>query len=396
MATNTNSWAESVPELLSLKKTCEILKCHPNTLRQWDKNGLLKAVRFGKRKDRRYRREDILKILKSHLHETPAVNNQYGLDFFEREAETAIERISRLQLITAALSRAVSMKDIADIILTQGLSACGSCCGLIAFINEEAGTLEISQYAGFAKREMNKIKKLPLIHTLPITDAARVGDPIFIETLEESKVRYPHSLPFNERVPHESCAVIPMVTNHKVLGVLGFYFEATQQFRRNDISFLLALTRQCAQALDRARLFESEQTARSRAELLEAQFRNVLETMHDGFVSLDTEWNVTYINSQAEKLLQTTYQDIAGKPIRKAYPPHEYREYYEKAEETMKTGTTHVYEAYVPIIKKWFDIRIYPTQDGIATLFQDISERKMLKQKLQDREKELKKLRRRR
>ncbi len=52
-----------MPELLTLKEACEILKCHPNTLRQWDNKGILVAVRFGERKDRRYRKEDILKLL---------------------------------------------------------------------------------------------------------------------------------------------------------------------------------------------------------------------------------------------------------------------------------------------------------------------------------------------
>lgn len=52
-----------ISELLTLKETSEILKCHPNTLRQWDKKGILVAVRFGERKDRRYRKEDILKLL---------------------------------------------------------------------------------------------------------------------------------------------------------------------------------------------------------------------------------------------------------------------------------------------------------------------------------------------
>ena len=52
-----------MPELLTLKEACEILKCHPNTLRQWDKKGILVAVRFGERKDRRYRKEDIMKLL---------------------------------------------------------------------------------------------------------------------------------------------------------------------------------------------------------------------------------------------------------------------------------------------------------------------------------------------
>lgn len=52
------------PELLTLKETCGILKCHPNTLRQWDNKGILVAVRFGERKDRRYRKKDIIEFLR--------------------------------------------------------------------------------------------------------------------------------------------------------------------------------------------------------------------------------------------------------------------------------------------------------------------------------------------
>ena len=54
---------KKIPELLTLKEACEILKCHPNTLRQWDKKSILVAVRFGERRDRRYRKKDILKLL---------------------------------------------------------------------------------------------------------------------------------------------------------------------------------------------------------------------------------------------------------------------------------------------------------------------------------------------
>jgi excisionase family DNA binding protein len=49
--------------LLTLKEASELLGCHPNTLRKWDANGLLQAVRFGVRGDRRYRSEDILKLI---------------------------------------------------------------------------------------------------------------------------------------------------------------------------------------------------------------------------------------------------------------------------------------------------------------------------------------------
>lgn len=54
---------EEIPELLTLADACEILKCHPNTLRQWDKNGILPAIRIGEKRIRRYRKEDIAKFI---------------------------------------------------------------------------------------------------------------------------------------------------------------------------------------------------------------------------------------------------------------------------------------------------------------------------------------------
>ena len=55
---------EEYPDILTLADACELLNCHPNTLRNWDNKGTLKAIRFGTRKDRRYRKEDVLKIIK--------------------------------------------------------------------------------------------------------------------------------------------------------------------------------------------------------------------------------------------------------------------------------------------------------------------------------------------
>lgn len=52
-----------IPELITLKEACEILKVHPNTLRLWDKNGVLKAIRIGVKRIRRYRKEDIEKFI---------------------------------------------------------------------------------------------------------------------------------------------------------------------------------------------------------------------------------------------------------------------------------------------------------------------------------------------
>lgn len=51
-------------ELLTLNEASKILKVHPNTLRSWDKKGILKAIRIGVKKVRRYKKEDIEKFIK--------------------------------------------------------------------------------------------------------------------------------------------------------------------------------------------------------------------------------------------------------------------------------------------------------------------------------------------
>lgn len=52
-----------LPEFLTLKEVTSLLKVHENTLRNWDKNGTLKAIRIGGRKIRRWKKSDVLKFL---------------------------------------------------------------------------------------------------------------------------------------------------------------------------------------------------------------------------------------------------------------------------------------------------------------------------------------------
>jgi excisionase family DNA binding protein len=57
-----------LPRLLNINQVAKILGVTPPTLRRWDKNGKLKAIRVGNKKgvgERRYRREDIIEIMAS-------------------------------------------------------------------------------------------------------------------------------------------------------------------------------------------------------------------------------------------------------------------------------------------------------------------------------------------
>jgi len=50
---------EQIDRLLTIKEVCELLGCHPQTVRRWEVNGTLVGIRVGKRRDRRFRKSDI-------------------------------------------------------------------------------------------------------------------------------------------------------------------------------------------------------------------------------------------------------------------------------------------------------------------------------------------------
>ncbi len=57
------SWSS----LLTVSQVAQILNLSPWTLRQWDIKKKLVALRVGNRKDRRYKKEDILRIVEKGL-----------------------------------------------------------------------------------------------------------------------------------------------------------------------------------------------------------------------------------------------------------------------------------------------------------------------------------------
>ena len=58
---------ENMPDILTLKQASEVLHCLPNTLRTWEREGLIKCIRFGKRGDRRFVKEEILRLLEGKV-----------------------------------------------------------------------------------------------------------------------------------------------------------------------------------------------------------------------------------------------------------------------------------------------------------------------------------------
>ena len=53
---------QELPELLTIKQASQLINVHPNTLRNWEKEGKLKVVRIGSRGDRRFYKSSIWEL----------------------------------------------------------------------------------------------------------------------------------------------------------------------------------------------------------------------------------------------------------------------------------------------------------------------------------------------
>lgn len=55
---------EATDDMLTIREASRLLNVHSNTLRGWDRQGLLKARRINSRGDRRFKKEDVKALLK--------------------------------------------------------------------------------------------------------------------------------------------------------------------------------------------------------------------------------------------------------------------------------------------------------------------------------------------
>jgi PAS domain S-box-containing protein len=103
---------------------------------------------------------------------------------------------------------------------------------------------------------------------------------------------------------------------------------------------------------------------------------NTLESMTDGFVSLDKDWHYTYVNRKAAEMFGRKAEDLIGKYIWSEFPEGIGQTFYHNYQRAVAEQRPITMEEYYPPWNRWFENRIYPTSDGLSIFFQEITERK--------------------
>ncbi len=108
------------------------------------------------------------------------------------------------------------------------------------------------------------------------------------------------------------------------------------------------------------------------------RYESVLESISGGFFALDNAMTITYWNRAAEEGTRLKAEDVLGKNVFEIFPNAEGAELGEKYRLAMSTKTFQSFETSYSDdrFEAWFDVRIYPAEDGLSVFFQDITGKK--------------------
>ncbi|WP_029000012.1 PAS domain S-box protein [Azohydromonas australica] len=117
-----------------------------------------------------------------------------------------------------------------------------------------------------------------------------------------------------------------------------------------------------------------------------AQVESMLGAISDAFYALDREWRFSYVNDRALALLGVAREALLGRVVWEAYAPvlgtvveHEYRR-------AMAQGVPVAFEIHYPPLGMWFDVRAFPSPQGLAVYFQDVTARREAAERLRTNE----------
>jgi len=119
---------------------------------------------------------------------------------------------------------------------------------------------------------------------------------------------------------------------------------------------------------------------------------NILDSITDGFITLDNNWCYTYINSKAGRLLKRSRNDLTGKCIWTEYPAMQNTLFGQEYRRAVEEQVAVFCEDYSPVLETWLEARAYPSSEGLSVYFHDISERKAIEdeqQRLNERERKI-------
>jgi PAS domain S-box-containing protein len=109
----------------------------------------------------------------------------------------------------------------------------------------------------------------------------------------------------------------------------------------------------------------------------------LLESITDAFYALDRQWRHTYVNQRALDYYGMTRADLLGRSLWEVFPTMKDSVFETQFRLALREQRSVSFEILAPVMERWLEVRAYPTPQGLAVNFRDISRRKKAEAELQ-------------
>ncbi|HYO53930.1 PAS domain S-box protein [Archangium sp.] len=158
----------------------------------------------------------------------------------------------------------------------------------------------------------------------------------------------------------------PVREGERIIGAVITFTDITERLRADE----------------RERQLVREQVARVHAEAVERRVHRMLESISDAFVSMDRAWRFTYVNRRAEQLSHRSREELLGRTPLEVFPDFLGSRSEQGFREAFTEQRAVRFEEHDPPRDTWVEMNVYPSEDGLAVYFRDITERKRTEERL--------------
>jgi serine phosphatase RsbU (regulator of sigma subunit)/PAS domain-containing protein len=175
----------------------------------------------------------------------------------ERAAQSALPSratsLYHLMHLAASLTEAAGVRDVVDQAADQITPALG--VHALAVLTAEDGRLRVAGHRGYADA-VARFDSAPLASDTPAARVLVTGAPMFYGSREELAGDFPAAVVLGS--PGAAWAFLPLVASGRPVGSLVLAYDRPRDFHPGERAILMSLAGLLAQALDRARLYDSK------------------------------------------------------------------------------------------------------------------------------------------